>query len=632
LLIVIAAKDIGRRFSAIGLPLISGFIITGALAGPDVLGLLDSDTLPVLDFVDAFALPFIAFAAGAELHLDELRRRLRSILKILVGIITGVMLIGASTLFLLSDLVPFMQGKQLIELVAISLVGATILAAKSPSSAIAVIKELRARGPFTQTTLGVTVMMDAIVISIFAINSSIANVMLRGVGFNFGLLVSLFIELSANVAFGVVLGQILKGVYSLTLPERIKALLTLAIGYSVYSVSGFMPEMHWGPLEFRLLSEPLLYCLIAAVFVANYSRYGAEFEHVIEEISPIIFILFFTALGAGIDLDTLRVTWLIVAALVLARFVGMYVGAYVGGSIAGDPDLPRHLLGFAFITQAGVSLGLTKNVVSHFPEWGNEFATLFIAVIVVNTLIGPGFFKFALGKAGETHQRGDGTELEHGHRAIIFGVEYQSVHLARRLAEHNWDVTLADVEESRIQNLDETGLNARLISDFSVESLIELGVDKAGTIVAMLDSDTNYKICELAYENFGTQRMIARLHGGRTDLNQFKDLGVVVVDSGTAFVNLMEHYVRSPSAASILLGEGDKVVLQVRMGNIDLHGIALRDLHLPHDVLILAIRRGGQLLVTHGYNRLRLGDEISVVGSEDNLSEVERRFSAIDRD
>lgn len=43
-----------------------------------------------------------------------------------------------------------------------------------------VVKELRATGPFTQAALGVTMIMDVVVIVLFAVNSSIADAFLTG--------------------------------------------------------------------------------------------------------------------------------------------------------------------------------------------------------------------------------------------------------------------------------------------------------------------------------------------------------------------------------------------------------------------------------------------------------------------
>ena len=66
-----------------------------------------------------------------------------------------------------------------------------------------------------------------------------------------------------------------------------------------------------------------------------------------------------------------------------------------------------------FITQAGVGLGLATIVAHEFPEWGNEFLTLVIAVIVLNQLIGPPLFKWSINIVGDSHtkakhQDGDG--------------------------------------------------------------------------------------------------------------------------------------------------------------------------------------------------------------------------------
>ena len=62
--------------------------------------------------------------------------------------------------------------------IAISIPAGAILVARSPSSAIAVVNELRAKGPFTKTVLGVTVIMDVVVIALFSVNSSVADALL----------------------------------------------------------------------------------------------------------------------------------------------------------------------------------------------------------------------------------------------------------------------------------------------------------------------------------------------------------------------------------------------------------------------------------------------------------------------
>lgn len=61
------------------LPLISGFLLTGIVAGTYVLDLISMEATSNLRFVDEIALGFIAFAAGGELYLKELKTRVKSI-------------------------------------------------------------------------------------------------------------------------------------------------------------------------------------------------------------------------------------------------------------------------------------------------------------------------------------------------------------------------------------------------------------------------------------------------------------------------------------------------------------------------------------------------------------------------
>lgn len=55
----------------------------------------------------------------------------------------------------------------------------------------------------------------------------------------------------------------------------------------------------------------------------------------------------------------------------------------------------------AYLTQAGVSLGLAMEVVRRFPEWGEAFVTVVVAVIAINQMVGPIAMRKALIKSGE---------------------------------------------------------------------------------------------------------------------------------------------------------------------------------------------------------------------------------------
>ena len=78
----------------------------------------------------------------------------------------------------------------------------------------------------------------------------------------------------------------------------------------------------------------------------------------------------------------------------------------------------------------------------------------------------------------------------------------------------------------------------------------------------------------------------------------------------------------------MLLGmEPDQDVLEIELRDPSLHGLFIRDLKIPLDLLVLSVTRDGKVIITHGFNRLRIGDHLTVVGPPQSLSEAEFYFS-----
>jgi len=73
----------------------------------------------------------------------------------------------------------------------------------------------------------------------------------------------------------------------------------------------------------------------------------------------------------------------------------------------------------------------------------------------------------------------------------------------------------------------------------------------------------------------------------------------------------------------------NQAIAEVQLQNVALHGMALRELRLPIDVLILSVRRKGSALISHGYTQLELGDWVTVVGSPESVDEVINRFGPV---
>ena len=76
--------------------------------------------------------------------------------------------------------------------------------------------------------------------------------------------------------------------------------------------------------------------------------------------------------------------------------------------------------------------------------------------------------------------------------------------------------------------------------------------------------------------------------------------------------------------------EPDKDTLDVTVQDENLFGVALRNLRLPLDVLIISVKREGNTIITHGFTRLRKGDVLTVVGSVESLEKVSLQFESFE--
>ena len=627
IIVAVAARYFAVFFARFKWPLITGLIFIGILSGPHILDLIKADAPEKLFFINEISLAFIAFAASSELYLKELRNRFNSIKWITIGQILVVFLLSTLAVYFTADFIPFMRELPVNAKIAYSLLAGTIFVASSPASAIAIVNEMRAKGPFTQTILGVTVVKDFIVIILFSINLSIALALINGNAFTLKFLFILLIDISLSFAMGLALGKVLQFILARRWSLNYKTIFILLAGFLIYRMISYFEIFTEDFFGTAISLEALLICIIGSFMVVNYTRYRTEFIKIINDAGPYIYVAFFTLAGATLSLDIL-IDILDVALLLFAvRMLSLIIGSILGGLAAGDPARFNKVGWMPYLTQAGVSLGLATLVAYSFSDNGDEFATLIVSVIIISQVVGPPFFKWAINIVGEGHRKASTPSFDGIHDAIIFGLESQSIALARQLQDNGWKVKLVTFQKG-INKSDYPDLMIKKVNEITLKTLEDLDTRLAEAIVCMLTDDENYHICELVYEHIGTRDMVVRLNN-RYNFDKFHQLGALIVDPTTAMVSLMDHFVRSPQAASLLLGmDPDQDTMDIEVQNPNLHGIALRDLRLSSDLIILSVYRGGHQLISHGYTRLRLGDYITVVGSKKSLENISLRFAA----
>jgi Kef-type K+ transport system membrane component KefB len=353
--------------------------------------------------VDDLALSFIALTAGGTLQLQFLRKRSKAILiNILLQTLFAFTLVFLS-FFFMSNRLSLMPNLTEAQIMVLACLLGVIAVARSPSSAIAIINECRASGMFTTTVLGVTVAIDVLIIVMFTLAMAVSEIIMgAGTAVDFRLITGLTLAVAGSLALGIVLG---KGI-SLYIAKvgHDLSLFLLFFAFSLFKACLWFNQFMEAHFAVSLHLEPLLICISAGFTVQNFSRHGYIFMEAMERFALPIFVLFFSIAGASLNLDALLMTWPLAALLVIVRTVGIFGSTWVAGILNRDPSQHRRIAWMAYITQAGVAIGLAQLAQRRFPELGVYLTTLVLAVITINQVVGPITFKIALKKAGEVEQ------------------------------------------------------------------------------------------------------------------------------------------------------------------------------------------------------------------------------------
>jgi Kef-type K+ transport system membrane component KefB len=399
--LLLAALQTGHIFHALRLPHLTGFILCGAIFGPEVLRLITPSMLADLTLVKKVAVGLIALNAGCELNFAKLRPKIRSIgLVSVCGLATAFTLLFALFVFITTRL-DFTAEMTQPQRLAVSLVCATVLCALSPAVVMGILSETRARGPLSEICLSIVVLADLAIVIAFSFTESVAHAVFPApdAGAGHSMFGALAVHIFGSIAAGVAVG-VTSTLYIRRVGQR--------IGLFVFTVLFVVAEAG-GALHL----DPLLVGLSAGLFIENVSPVsGHEVIQETEIAAMPTFAVFFAVVGAEVHLHAFFSVAPYAVLAALTRATGIYAGARVGGRIARlDPAVARKVP-FGMWPQAGVAIGLANLVSTSFSPWGPAAATLILGTIVVNEMVGPVIFRVALAKAGEIGQKRDASMLD----------------------------------------------------------------------------------------------------------------------------------------------------------------------------------------------------------------------------
>ncbi|RLE19578.1 MAG: hypothetical protein DRJ14_00315 [Acidobacteria bacterium] len=385
--LIIVAYLTGILARELGFPALTGNLLAGIVFGPSLLGFITKSNIHSLEFINTIALSFIALSAGGELKLKSLRENASVISGITLS--HTVLIFGGTLVAMVSFLnisgIQGIAGSRIIWMASIVL--AVVAVAKSPASTIAVINEYKARGPFTDVVLGVTMVKDVVVLLIFAVSMGIIRGISGAAPFSLSFLFHTFGDIFLSIGAGLVYGGLMILFYRFVAREiTVFIVIAAFLANELASFAGL---------------EQMLMCMIAGFVVQNFSRQGALMIEGIEKSHLPIYVIFFSIAGAGLDFSYFGSVYILVTLFVLLRVGLIFFSTFLGAKLTGASPAIRKFAWTGFLTNAGLTLSIAIIVEKAFPDWGRPLKSIIISAIAINQLVGPVLFKIGLVKSGE---------------------------------------------------------------------------------------------------------------------------------------------------------------------------------------------------------------------------------------
>ncbi len=371
----------GRLAKLVKMPMVAGYVITGLILGPSILNVIPARLNSELDLIKVLGLGIISLIIGGELEVEKIKNLGKDIFTItIVKVLATLIIVFVAMFYILRLPLP------------VALLLGTTATASAPASPMAIIREYRAKGPFTTTVMGVVATTDAICIILFVFVAAVVRMIMDGVvSFGLQMLLDPAIELFGSFIVGIVSGLLLVVIIRHVADKHHK--IALLVGIALLN-SGIAHIFHL---------SPVLTNMTAGFIFANVSNRPQTIS-LLNDIDFPIYVVFFALAGASLHLDILWQNWSIALVYIMARGLGKVGGAFLGARVSGAPDTVQKYLGFSMFSKAGLTIGLVLIIQGRFPEIAVIITAIEMAAITVSeALLGPLGTKFALIKSGETH-------------------------------------------------------------------------------------------------------------------------------------------------------------------------------------------------------------------------------------
>lgn len=381
-LILLLALAAGHLVRVLRIPEVTGYLLAGIALGPSMLGWVSHENIQALEALSEVALGLILFSIGSVFEFNLIRRIGWSIVRLTLAESMLAALLVLAGMFLVGQ--PWQ----------VALLLAAVSIATAPASTLMVMRECNARGPLTNTLLGIIAINNIVCLIAYLLSAALLTVVTdwgqQGVVMSLVLAgYPLVWQLAGSVALGFLAGLMLAG-WARHVTETGEMLILLA-GSILLGVG-----------VARILDlSPLIASLAVGATMVNLSGRSRRLFKTLEGTDPPFYAIFFVLAGADLDVERLMEMGVVGMVYVLARASGKLGGAWLGSRRLGMKTPVQRFLGFGLLTQAGLAVGLVMTIGRQMPEHYPAISTIVLSAVVLYEMIGPISAKFAIVQSGE---------------------------------------------------------------------------------------------------------------------------------------------------------------------------------------------------------------------------------------
>lgn len=392
--ILCIAAAVGRLASGVRLPAILGWLVTGVVFGPYLVGLVDFSVVNA-DWYKISVKVFECFA-GVMIGREIIFKKLAETGKQIIGI-TFIQSIGT---FLFVSLVFAAVFAFMGIPVYVSFVFGGIALATAPAPALSIVNEYHTEGPVTGTLIPLAAVDDLIGVAVFFTVISVIASAMGGES-----------ESPLAVAASVCLPLVIGGAAGLAASYIMKKIENNDVNFVIVLVSLILCSGAGTAIDiFIFHSFRLNYILMGMAFSTVFVNLipQKKSEKILEKYKPVLnlsLVIVIVNLGMPLDYRLISGAGVFTAVYIISRGAGKIGGAFLGGKLTKAPAAVTKYLGFTLLPHSGVSLvftGIAATVLGSInPSLADLVQGTIVAAAIINEVIAVIAAKAAFVRAGE---------------------------------------------------------------------------------------------------------------------------------------------------------------------------------------------------------------------------------------